>query len=65
MLRFDEGGHLCYAALKPVYDARRQQDIREAKSRDAALLAEITAAAGSRAGGAAEKLTFHRQGRGR
>ncbi|MHA7293267.1 gluzincin family metallopeptidase [Arthrobacter sp. HLT1-21] len=65
LLRFDEGGHLCYAALKPVYDARRQQNIREAKSRDAAMLAEITAAAGSRVGGAAEKLTFHRQGRGR
>ena len=32
-LRFDEGGRLCFAALKPVMDAQRQQ-ARAAAARD-------------------------------
>lgn len=66
LLRFDEGGHLCYAALKPVYDPVRQQENAESKARDAAALAEITPLdTESRTGAGAPKSTFHRRGRGR
>lgn len=64
LLRFDEGGHLCYAALKPVYDPARQQENQQAKARDAAMLRQITTPEAG-AGTAPAKLTFHSQGRGR
>lgn len=35
LLRFDEGGRLCFAALKPVMDAQWQQEKLEAMKREA------------------------------
>jgi len=65
LLRFDEGGHLCYAALKPVYDPARQQENLQDKARDAAMLAEVTPANLGSRDAASPKLTFHTHGQGR
>ncbi|MDP9696667.1 UNVERIFIED_ORG: hypothetical protein J2X79_004250 [Arthrobacter globiformis] len=74
LIRFDEGGHLCYAALKPVLDLERQRRrlaMVKTERESAAVLAPHTRRVGARAllvprrSQPSESATFHPAGMGR